>query len=102
MKIETEFSVGDLVFDDLTGKVVKVIGISFSDGYTNGDLVNEKFRTIGYWIDSPYLSGGRHPWEISAFVKSCSTCAHADGGACTFDETVGEIGDKYVCKNHTI
>ena len=20
---------------------------------------------VGYWVDSPYLGGGRHPWEIS-------------------------------------
>ena len=48
------FEVGDWVHDDLTGANVQLLRIS-SD--PNGN--------IGYWINSDYLEGGRHPWEIS-------------------------------------
>lgn len=65
MKIETEFSVGDKVWDDLTGKEAEIIGISFSNGYTEGNKYRCAMETVGYWLDNDYLSGGRHPWEIS-------------------------------------
>ena len=48
-----EFEVGDMVLDDLTGKIVKIVKITKNRG------------VIGYWVDDEYLSGGRHPWEIT-------------------------------------
>lgn len=65
MKIETEFNVGDIVWDDLTGTTTEIIGISFSHGYTEGNLTRYSLFTIGYWVKNDYLDGGRYPWEIS-------------------------------------
>lgn len=64
MKIETEFDVGEIVWDDLLGKNTKIIGISFSSGYTLGNRYRNSADTVGYWVDSTYLDGGRHPWEL--------------------------------------
>ena len=49
-----DFKIGDLVFDSLTGwgKVYTIKKITGKDGI------------FGYWIDSDYFGGGRHPWEI--------------------------------------
>lgn len=65
MEIKNEFNVGEKVFDDLTGKSAKIIGLSFSKGYTDGNHYRESMDCIGYWLDNDYLSGGRHPWEVS-------------------------------------
>lgn len=48
------FKVGDVVLDELTYGLVTILRIE-KDG--NGN--------IGYWVDSDFLDGGRHPWEIS-------------------------------------
>lgn len=48
--------VGDTVWDDLTGTKAKVTRISVS---------TSEPQTVGIWLDSEYLDGGRHPWEIS-------------------------------------
>jgi len=69
MEIKTEFSVGDIVFDDLQGKEAKVIGISFSTGFTDGNKFRNSADTVGYWLDNDYLGGGRHPWEVSCKEK---------------------------------
>lgn len=45
--------VGDTVYDDLTGFNVKVLKLTNTDGI------------IGIWLESDWLGGGRHPWEIS-------------------------------------
>lgn len=49
-----EFKVGDLVYDDLTGKIVKLLEINV-----------DKYNKIGYKVDSDWLEGLRHPWEIT-------------------------------------
>jgi hypothetical protein len=53
-----EVGVGDLVRDDLTRDVVKIVRIE-GDGYA-----------VGVWIDHPYLDGGRHPWELTPLRPS--------------------------------
>lgn len=58
------FDVGDKVMDGLTGKTTTIIGVSYSNGYVNGNRNVSYLRAIGYWIDSDYLGGGRHPWEV--------------------------------------
>lgn len=65
MIIETAFNIGEDVWDDLTNKKAKIIGITFSSGYTQGNLCRKSVDTIGYWLDNEYLYGGRHPWEIT-------------------------------------
>ena len=60
-----EFSVGEEVTDDLTFKRVRVIGISYANGYINNDKLLNNAKCIGYWVDDPHLDGGRHPWELS-------------------------------------
>jgi len=54
-----DFKIGDLVFDDLTG---------WNQIYTI-KKVTGRGKILGYWIDSDYLDGGRHPWEITKVVK---------------------------------
>ena len=48
------FKVGQIVRDDLTGKTVTIERINIS---TNG--------SVGLWVSSEYLDGGRHPWEVT-------------------------------------
>lgn len=48
------FNVGELAFDDLTKRVVEILKINVDE---NG--------SIGYFVDSEYLNGGRHPWELT-------------------------------------
>ena len=47
-------TLGDLVHDDLTGKDCKIVQIFHDD---NG--------SVGFEIESDYLNGFRHPWELS-------------------------------------
>jgi hypothetical protein len=49
-----EFDVGEIVYDDLTGKDVVLMNVTFGEN-----------NTIGYWVNSDYLEGGRHPWELT-------------------------------------
>jgi len=65
MKIETEFNIDEKVFDDLTGTEAIIIGITFSAGYTEGNLLRNSCNCIGYWLNNQYLEGSRHPWEIT-------------------------------------
>jgi hypothetical protein len=69
IKLHTEFEVGEVVFDDLTGESAKVIGISFARGLVNDQRLINNLDTIGYWLDNHYFSGARHPWELSKVVK---------------------------------
>lgn len=55
--MKPEFEIGEEVFDDLTGKTAKILDIKMNE------------TCIGYFIDSPYLGGGRHPWELSKVQK---------------------------------
>ena len=52
-----QYKVGDKVLDELTGKIVTIRSINIENG------------NIGYWVDSEYLGGGRHPWELSSLSK---------------------------------
>ena len=49
--MEIDINAGGVVMDDLTGKKCKVL-VATEDG-------------LGYIIDSPYLKGARHVWEVS-------------------------------------
>lgn len=57
--------VGTRVIDDLTGEEATIIGVSFTEGYMNGNKLRRSIGAIGYWLDNDYINGGRHPWEIS-------------------------------------
>lgn len=50
---------GDIVWDTLTGQNVKLLRIEH-DG---------KSVSPGCWVESDYLGGGRHPWEISPALE---------------------------------
>jgi hypothetical protein len=65
-KIEFEFSIGDLVWDDLTRAVVKILGVEYKNGKRNRQAKRTACHTIAYWVDNRYLGGGRHPWELSS------------------------------------
>ena len=54
---------GDEVYDDLTRTKTKVVGVQVAIGYVAG--TSYYGVAVGYWVDSPYLGGGRHQWEIS-------------------------------------
>ena len=60
---DTTLSVGDTVYDDLTGTPAKVVRINIGDG-EHLPLVDDR-GTIGIWLDNDYFGGGRHPWEVS-------------------------------------
>lgn len=64
------FKIGQRVKDDLTGKIVTIERINIS---TNG--------SVGLWVSSEYLDGGRHPWEVTTEeeMKWTSTTHRADG-----------------------
>ena len=65
MIFESEFDVDEIVYDTLTNTETRIIGISYSLGFTNGNTSAKNIGSFGYWVDNDYLSGGRHPWEIS-------------------------------------
>jgi len=64
------FIVGEKVIDDLICKEQTVIGISYSHGFVNGDKKCNNCHCWGIWIDSDYLDGARHPWELTKLVRS--------------------------------
>lgn len=67
MKIQTEFNVGDEVWDTLTEKKVKIIGLSFATGKQGINSKVKLLDVVDYWVDDKYLEGGRHLWEIEIF-----------------------------------
>lgn len=54
----SKFKVGDKVHDDLTGKEARIVRIE-----------TDSLGNVGIWLDSEYLAGGRHPWEVSEFTN---------------------------------
>ena len=62
MKIEV-LDLGTRVVDDLTGEETTIIGVEVSVGRTY--RAEYAVVVVGYWVDSKYLEGGRHPWEIT-------------------------------------
>lgn len=65
LTITFEFDIGDQVWDSLTKKKAKIIGINWEKGKKNKNDPREAAGCCGYWIDNDYLDGGRHPWEIN-------------------------------------
>ena len=63
MKTPFGYGVGDIIYDDLTKGKVKVKGIKYEEGNFGGKTTS--MGCWGIWIDSDYLDGVRHPWEIS-------------------------------------
>jgi len=62
-----EFKVGEKVHDDLTGKTVEIIGISYQHGKKSVNDNGFALHTVGYWVspeENPHCGGGRHPWEL--------------------------------------
>jgi hypothetical protein len=49
-----KYRVGQKIIDDLTQQECSVLGVSLGDN-----------STLGYLIDSAYLDGRRHPWELT-------------------------------------
>ena len=70
---ELGFHVGEIVHDDLTRELVKVIGISCAIGVQGTDKgvtkYPDEFWVIGYWVDSDWVGCGRYPWELSKLLK---------------------------------
>ena len=65
-RITLPFHVGEEILDDLTSKIQKVIGLSFLIGQTDPDHPNiSSIGCWGIWLDSDYLRGARHPWEVT-------------------------------------
>ena len=56
-----------LVRDDLTRLKTTVIGVEYADGFTNPGETNNpnQMGCWGIYVNSQYLDGARHPWEIS-------------------------------------
>ena len=64
MIIETEYNLGDQVFDILIGNWATIIGISYHIGQKGPKDSCKNTGSIGYWLDNSYMSGARHSWEI--------------------------------------
>jgi hypothetical protein len=62
-----QYRVGQRVRDDLTREEHTIIGVSYAEGKTNPDhkYNPNQMACWGVYIDSPYLDGARHPWEVS-------------------------------------
>jgi len=74
------FEVDEEVYDDLTGKVCKVVGLSYEVGRNDPEQPNvSSVGCWGVWIDSEYLSGGRHPWELSKLTDELKAGLYAAG-----------------------
>jgi len=63
--IKLEFKVDDIVYDDLTNQMVKVLGVEYRDGVRSKRHRRVSCHCVSYWVDSKYLGGGRHPWELT-------------------------------------
>lgn len=62
------FVVGEWVLDDLTGAVVKVLGIEYAHGEIGapgGAGKIKQYCSWGIWVDHKHCAGARHPWELS-------------------------------------
>lgn len=62
---ERVLRVGDIVWDDLTGKKAKVLRIEITPRGTREGNSIAAYDLIGIWLDNDWVGGGRHPWEIS-------------------------------------
>ena len=100
MNIECEYDIGQDVVDDLTQKLTKIIGMTYTEGRT---CSNSKRHNVGSWmivVDSDYLDGARHPWEVSAVCSHSSTRTKMGGEVCNDCHVlVGAVGD-YPTKLH--
>ena len=68
--LEFLFAIGEEVYDDLTREICKVVGLSFEIGRC--DPYNPNVSSVGcwgIWIDSEWLKGARHPWEITKLTE---------------------------------
>lgn len=63
-QMNVPFVVGQKVKDDLTRKEHTVIGVEYKHGKCGNPLEN-CYHCWGIWIDSDYVGGGRHPWELT-------------------------------------
>ena len=61
--MEQLFKVGEEVYDDLTRRRVKIIGIETKEGRCDG--VDYHGVVTGLWLDDPWVGGGRFPWEVT-------------------------------------
>ena len=63
------FEINEEVYDDLTGKKVKIIGIQMGIGKCGDQIYPDEFPIWGYWVDNSWLGGGRHPWELTSLKE---------------------------------
>ena len=87
MTIESPFNIDQEVYDDLTQRVCRVVGLSYEIGRTDPEHPNvSSVGCWGVWIDSEYLSGGRHPWELSELTDELRAEISAAGRLTPPDE----------------
>ena len=81
-----QFSIGETVYDDLTKKPARIIGITCSVGkqgtHKGAGTYPDEFWVIGYWVDNTWVDGGRHPWEISKLPVNEDGCYIEENGEC--------------------
>ena len=67
MRIDTEFDIGDKVYDDQLDKVATVVGISISLGYTDNTGAKYLEGCTCYHIehDRSNIRKERYAWEIT-------------------------------------
>ena len=64
-----DFVINEIVYDDLTGRAVKILGFESAESIDRGDKPNVK-RAASYFliIDNPeYFEGLRWPWEVTKY-----------------------------------
>lgn len=72
LKIKFKFDINEKVLDEITGNIVKIIGMRYTAGIKDKDvfiLESEKKGVKVYYTDSDYLDGIRHEWELKELKK---------------------------------
>jgi len=64
-----KFSREDIVYDDLTGKVVRIVDFDNANPLDRGDNVIFRKETYFVVVDDDFLNGLRWPWEITPYVN---------------------------------
>lgn len=65
--VSTEYDCGEVVYDDLTGRTVRVVGIEHADPKERGDSDIKRPATSFIVVDNDYLYGLRWPWELTKY-----------------------------------
>lgn len=63
-KLIIEYDVDEIVYDKLTRKHVKLIGIEYKIGKLGFDANTTTIETVNYYVENSVDNGCRQPWQI--------------------------------------